>query len=99
MKIIESNPKKMREIGFRELRLKADDVVKAVRAGDSFVVKRNSEPLFRIMPLEEEVWQTVIDFTEIDTQGVVIDDVLSAMEELKQEQPARYGRPGKKVSR
>ncbi len=99
MKIIESNPKKLREIGFRELRLKADDVVKAVRAGDSFVVKRNSQPLFRIMPLEEEVWNTVIDFTEIDKNGVSVDEVLSAIEELKQDYPTRYGRPGKKVSR
>lgn len=89
----------MREIGFRELRLKADDVIEAVQSGESFVVKRNSEPLFRIMPLEEEVWNTVIDFTEIDKNGVGVDEVLSAIEELKQDYPTRYGRPSKKVSR
>jgi antitoxin (DNA-binding transcriptional repressor) of toxin-antitoxin stability system len=99
MKIIESNPKKMREIGFRELRLKADDVVQAVRDGESFIVKRNSQSLFRIVPLEEEVWETAIDFTQIDKQGVGLDEVLSAIEELKQEHPKRYGRSGKKVSR
>ncbi|MFZ1249694.1 MAG: hypothetical protein WAQ24_05245 [Candidatus Saccharimonadales bacterium] len=99
MKIIESNPKKVREIGFRELRLRANDVVQAVQNGESFIVKRNSTALFRIVPIEEEVWEIAIDFTQIDKDGVGVEEVLSAIEDLKQERPTRYGRSGKKVSR
>ncbi len=99
MKVIESNPKQVREIGFRELRLKADDVIAGVKDGNSYIVKRNSRPLFRIVPLEEEVWDTVIDFTEIDANGVDVDTVLTAMDELRHEKPKRYGRQTKKVSR
>jgi antitoxin (DNA-binding transcriptional repressor) of toxin-antitoxin stability system len=98
MKVIESNLKKVREIGFRELRLDADSVILGVKNGESYIVKRNSRPLFRIVPLEEEVWETVIDFTEVAPEGVEIDTVLSAMDELKQENPRRYGRQSKKVS-
>lgn len=98
MKNIET-PLKLPSIGFKELRENADAIIAQVEQGQSFVVKRHSKPLFRIVPLDEEVWNTVIDFGEIDPHGVSIDDVLAAMEELKREQPEKYGRQNKKVSR
>jgi prevent-host-death family protein len=92
MKIIESNPKKVREIGLRQLRLNADEVVEAVRNGQSYLVRRKSEAVFRIVPVEEEVWQTVIDFTEVKPEGVEIKDILGAMEKVKRDNPDKYGR-------
>ena len=86
-------------IGFRELREDSDRVIARVSAGESFVVKRKSKALFRIVPLEEEVWDTVIDFTDIEGAGVDADDVLVAIDELKREIPEKYARSHKKVSR
>lgn len=98
MKKIESK-KKLESIGFRELRENSDTVIDRVTKGQSFVVKRKSKALFRIVPLEEEVWDTVIDFTEVDQKGVAVDEVLRVMDELRIEQPEKYGRQSKKVSR
>jgi antitoxin (DNA-binding transcriptional repressor) of toxin-antitoxin stability system len=98
MKTIDSN-KDVTTIGFRELREKSDKIIADVEAGKSFLVKRKSKALFRIVPVEEEVWNTVIDFTEIDPEGVPIGEVISAIEELKREQPEKYGRQNKKIPR
>jgi len=97
MKNIESDPK-VQSIGFRELREKSNDIIKRVSKGQSFVVKRRSKALFRIVPLEEEVWNTVVDFSEINPDGAPLDDVLQAIDDLKREDPEKYGRQDKKVS-
>ena len=91
-----SNPK---TIGFRELRENSDAIIEAVANGDSFVVKRKSKAVFKLVPIEEEVWNTLIDFTEIDPDGVPAQDVLEAIERLQKKNPEKYGRQNRKVSR
>lgn len=98
MKVIESS-NTLKEIGFRELRADADSIIDAVSKGQSYIVKRKSKALFKIVPLDEEVWVTVIDFTEISSQGIEIEAVLAAMEDIKQTNPKKYGRSNSKVSR
>lgn len=95
MKFVESNPQP-KEIGFRELRLETDEIIEAVNAGASYIVSRKSKPLFKIVPLEEEVWDTVIDFTELSPKGVDINAVLHVMDEMKQTK--KYGRSSTKIS-
>ncbi len=97
MKYIESNMH-TEDIGFRELRENADSVIQGVNKGKSYVVKRHSKALFRIVPMNEPIWNTVIDFTTITPEGVPIEDVLNSIDELKAEQTKR-GRQDKKVSR
>ena len=65
-------------IGLKELRNNIDIYLKEISEGKSFIVVRKSKPVFRISPPdEEEVWETVADFTQIQKGGVHIDDLLS----------------------
>ncbi len=97
MKIIEGSTD-TEDLGFRELRENSDKVIAEVAKGKSFLVKRKSKALFRIVPVEQEVWETAIDFTRIDDKGVLVGNVLQAIDELKTDNRAKYGRPNKKVS-
>ncbi|MDZ7785893.1 MAG: type II toxin-antitoxin system prevent-host-death family antitoxin [Candidatus Saccharibacteria bacterium] len=96
-KYIETN-KNTEEIGFRELRNNADSVIRNVGKGKSYVVKRHSKPLFRIVPMDEPVWNTVVDFTELSPEGVGIEEVLESIDQLKAEKPKKYGGQNKKIS-
>jgi antitoxin (DNA-binding transcriptional repressor) of toxin-antitoxin stability system len=98
MKYIDSNPHP-KTIGFRELRENSDAIVNAVASGDSFLVKRKSKAVFRIVPVEEEAWNVAIDFTEIHPNGVPIQDVIDVMENMKKKNPEKYGRQDRKISR
>jgi len=67
-------------IGLRQLRENTDEMLKEVEKGKSFTVFRRSEPLFRIIPLnDDERWEEVVDFTKIKKGGVDIDDILSRL--------------------
>jgi len=47
-----------------------------VKQGNSFVVFKKSKPLFKIVPVEDDVWEEVIDFTKIKKSGVDIEELL-----------------------
>lgn len=67
-------------IGLKELRENVDSYAKKVERGASFIVVRRSKPLFKISPpVEEEEWETVIDFTKIRKGGVPIHELLSRL--------------------
>lgn len=82
MKIIEADTN-TEDLGFRELRENSDRIIAEVAKGKTFLVKRKSKPLFRIVPVQEEVWETVIDFTEVGRWGVKAGDVLRAIDDIK----------------
>jgi antitoxin (DNA-binding transcriptional repressor) of toxin-antitoxin stability system len=82
MKVIETSTK-IERIGFKQLRDDSDAIIAAVQKGQSFVVGRHSKDLFRIVPMQEEVWETIVDFTEIQPNGIPAEDVLSALNKLK----------------
>lgn len=52
-----------------------------VQKGERITVFRRSTPLFTLTPVDEDEgnWETVIDFTEIDPNGVPAKDVLAAI--------------------
>jgi len=55
---------------------------KQVAKGHSFVVVKQSKPLFKIIPLEsqaEENWEEVVNFTKIKKGGVKLDELLSRL--------------------
>ena len=67
-------------IGLRELRENVAEYVDQVAKGKSFVVVRQSKPIFKISPVdEEEAWETVIDFTKIKEGGVPVEDIVVAI--------------------
>jgi prevent-host-death family protein len=67
-------------IGLRELRNNVGEYAKAVAKGESFIVVKQSKPIFKISPVdEEENWETVIDFTKIKKGGVPIEDIVAAI--------------------
>ena len=70
-------------IGLKELRRNTENYIRGVKKGNSFVVFRRSEPVFKLSsPYEEELWETVVDFTEINKEGVSARDVLDTLSRM-----------------
>jgi antitoxin (DNA-binding transcriptional repressor) of toxin-antitoxin stability system len=67
-------------IGFKEFRESAEKYISRINAGESFTVLRRSKPIFKITPIEdEEIWETVADFTLINPAGVPVRDLIKAL--------------------
>ena len=67
-------------IGLKVLRENMGEYAVKVAQGESFIVVKQSKPLFKIGPIdEEESYETLIDFTKIKKGGVPIDEVLEAL--------------------
>lgn len=67
-------------VGLKDLRENMDKYVRDVGRGTDYVVVRRSKPLFRMVaPLQEENWETIIDFTGIKKGGVNIKELLSRL--------------------
>lgn len=70
-------------IGLKELRENIDNWINQVRKGESFLVLRKSKPIFKIVPPEtEEQWETVVDFTKIDKNGMSAHEILKELRKL-----------------
>lgn len=52
------------------------EYARKVQKGDSFIVFKKSKPLFKISPIDEGLWEEVIDFTKISKGGVDIKDLI-----------------------
>lgn len=67
-------------VGLKDLRENMNQYVEKVSRGESFIVFKQSKPIFKITSVnEEEQWEEVVDFTKIKKGGVDIDDVLSRL--------------------
>lgn len=69
-------------VGLKDLRENMEKYIKRVHEGETLTVFRRSEPVFRITPMDggdDAGWETVIDFTEINPNGVPAKDVLKAL--------------------
>jgi antitoxin (DNA-binding transcriptional repressor) of toxin-antitoxin stability system len=67
-------------IALKDLRLNMDKYASLVKAGQSFVVLKQSKPIFKIAPVSGEgEWDEVIDFTKIKKGGVNLDELLSRL--------------------
>ncbi len=67
-------------IALKDLRLNMNKYAAKVKAGKSFIVLKQSKPLFRITPIDEDDnWEEVINFTKIKKGGVDIDALLAAL--------------------
>jgi len=67
-------------IALKDLRLNMDKYATAVKAGQSFIVLKQSKPLFKLTPINEDNdWEEVINFTKIKRGGVDINALLTAL--------------------
>jgi len=73
--------KKENIVGVKELRQNLDKYIKQVGEGKTFTVFRRSDPVFKITPMvdEENLWESVVDFTKIKKGGVSINELLSRL--------------------
>jgi len=80
MKNMKNTKKKHNIIGLKEFRLNAEAYIARIEKGESFTVLKRSNPVFKLTPVEdEELWETIVDFTEINKEGVPAEDVLKAL--------------------
>lgn len=66
-------------VGLKNLRENMVDYINRVAKGESFVVFKQTKPLFKISPIQDEEWEEVIDFTKIKKGGVDIKEILSRL--------------------
>lgn len=66
-------------VGLKELRENIDEYVRDVGRGIEYVVVRRSKPLFKISPVEDAEWETIIDFTKIRKGGIPAKELLSVL--------------------
>lgn len=71
-------------IGLKELRENVDTYISGVRKGESFIVVRRSKPIFKITPPDDadELWETVVDFTEFYKDGIPAGQLLKKLRSL-----------------
>lgn len=69
-------------INLKELREDVAKYANRVAKGDSFIVMKRSKPLFKISPIDEDGWETVIDFTQFRKGGMPVDEVIKALETI-----------------
>lgn len=72
-------------VGLKELRENMEEYITRVKKGASFTVARRSHPIFEISPVgggNEKLWETVVDFTKINPNGVSAKEVLRALKKL-----------------
>lgn len=74
---------KMNIIGLKELRENMQKYASRVEKGESFMVVKKSKPVFKLVPAEtEEEWETVVDFTKINKNGVDAGKILRALRKM-----------------
>lgn len=67
-------------IALKDLRLNMEKYATEVKAGRSFIVLKQSKPLFKITPIDEDGrWEEVINFAKIKKGGVDIDALLAVL--------------------
>ncbi|MBI5077015.1 hypothetical protein HZB94_01360 [Candidatus Falkowbacteria bacterium] len=69
----------MTTIKLKELRENLGEYCQKVKTGQSFIVIRRSEPIFKISPVNEGAWEEVIDFTKIKKGGVDVKEILKRL--------------------
>jgi len=66
-------------IGLKDLRQNMTEYVKQIEKGKSFIVVKKNKPVFKLTAVNNEDWETVIDFTKLKKGGIPIKDLLSRL--------------------
>lgn len=63
-------------IGLKEFRENLGKYERLVKAGRSFIIMKRSKPIFTVNPVEDQDWETVIDFTKLRKNGISAADLI-----------------------
>jgi len=66
-------------VTLKELRSHVGAYADRVQKGESFIVMKRSAPIFKISPVDEGQWETVVDFTKIRRGGIEVGELLSRL--------------------
>lgn len=66
-------------ISVKDLREQLPKYEQAVANGQSFTVFKRSKPVFKIVPVEDDRWEAVVDFTKVKKGGVDIDELVGRL--------------------
>ncbi|MFH0814520.1 MAG: hypothetical protein V1902_00280 [Candidatus Falkowbacteria bacterium] len=69
----------MNQVNLKEFRQNLDSYYQKVKAGESIIVTRRAQPIFKISPVNAGAWEEVIDFTKLQRGGVDINDLLKRL--------------------
>lgn len=69
-------------INLKDLRENMAKYAKSVEKGKSFIVFKRSKPLFRISPVDENGWDTVIDFTKFKKGEIYANELLERLKSI-----------------
>ncbi len=69
-------------IGLKDLRENLGVYEKRIASGQSFIVMKRSKPIFAIGPVDEEGWETVIDFTKYRKGGIPASELIKILKDL-----------------
>jgi len=69
-------------VNLKELRENVTKYANRVAKGDSFIVMKRSKPLFKISPIDEDGWETIIDFTKFRKGGMPVYEVIKALKAI-----------------
>ena len=67
-------------IGLKELREQTSPLLERIQNGETLIVMKHSKPLFKISPIEEDGWETVIDFTKFKKGGITAQDLITRLQ-------------------
>ncbi len=74
-------------ISLKQLRTDMPAVIEAVSKGKTFTVIKRSRPVLTIAAPEDTGWD--LDLTEVSPNGVPIEDVMTALKEMRLEEDGR----------
>lgn len=68
-------------VGLKTLRENLPKYAEKIAQGESFIVFKQSKPLFKISPIDNDGddWEEIIDFTKIKRGGVKINEILTRL--------------------
>jgi len=66
-------------VGVKELRTNLNQYIDQVRKGATLTIVKRSKAVFKIVPMEEEQWEQVVDFTTFKKGGVSISNLLNRL--------------------
>lgn len=69
-------------IGLKELRNSFPKYIRGIENGESFIVVKHSRPVFKISPVENEIWEPVADLTQVKPNGVPASQLLKAIDKM-----------------
>lgn len=69
-------------VKLKDLRENLPTYESRIARGASFLIVKRSKPVFRITPVNDEGWETVIDFTRFKQKGIQAKDLLERLKRL-----------------